>query len=434
MKIAFITAGAAGMYCGSCLRDNSLARTLMGRGHDVVLVPTYTPTRTDEPNVSLPRVFLGGINVYLQHKSAIFRHTPALADRLLDSPRLLNWAAGFALKTDAADLGALTVSMLRGEAGPDHKEFAKLVDWLAVEVRPDIVDLSNALLIALAAPLRRRLGVPVVCTLSGEDLFLDGLPEPWRSQALDLVRSQVSEVDGFVTFSRYYAEFMRDYIGVPESRVYQVPLGISLDGHGRAPVRTTSDTAPTVGYLSRICHEKGLHILIEAFRRLREQARFAGVRLRIAGFLGARDQAYWDKLRGEIAGCGLSDAVEYLGEVDRAAKIRFLQSLDVFSVPSVYRECKGLPVLEALANEVPVVQPWHGIYTELINATEAGLLVPPNDPQALADGIAQLLDNAPLRAELGRRGRAAIERLHNADRMAEATLAVYQSVTGRQKS
>jgi len=448
MKIAYITAGAAGMYCGSCLRDNALARALMARGHDVVLVPTYTPTRTDEPNVSQPRVFLGGINVYLQHKSAFFRHTPWFADRILDSPRLLNWAAGFGLKTAAAKLGALTVSMLRGEEGPDHKEFMKLANWLADAVRPDIVDISNGLLLGVAAPLRRLLGVPVVCTLSGEDLFLEGLPEPWHGEAIDLMRRRVADVDGFITFSHYYASFMLDYLQIPQAKLFQVPLGINLEGHGaeergsrmedrgsRGESQTENSdpsvTPPlTVGYLARICPEKGLHVLCEAFRILREQPKYAGCRLRIAGYLGPRDRPYWEELRRRIADWKLSDSVEYVGEPDRTEKIRFLQSLDVFSVPTVYRECKGLPVLEALANCVPLVQPWHGAFTEMLNATQGGILVPPNDPKALADGIAQLLDNPTLRSELGQRGRQAVERLYSAERMAEATLAVYQQVIG----
>ncbi len=435
MKIAYITAGAGGMYCGSCLRDNALARALLNRGHDVLLVPTYTPTKTDEPNVSVPQVFLGGINVYLQHKSAIFRHTPWFVDRWLDSPRLLNWAANRAIKTDAADLGALTVSMLRGEEGPDHKEFRKLVDWLAGEVKPGIVDISNGLLIGVAAPLRRALGVPVLCTLSGEDLFLDGLTEPWHSQAIELLRARVADVDGFITFSHFYASVMIERLRIPESKVFQVPLGITMDGHGDrgqgSGDRGQGSKPMTIGYLARICPEKGLHVLCESFRLLRQQPRFEACRLRVAGYLAPGDRPYFDELQRQIAawrpGCP-TDSFEYIGEPDRAGKIRFLQSLDVFSVPTVYREAKGLPVLEAWANGVPVVQPWHGAFTELVNATGGGVLVPPNDPKALADAIAQLLDNPVLRRELGQRGREAVVRLYTADRMAEATLAVYQKI------
>src|SRR5207244_8669724 len=115
MRIAYITAGAAGMFCGSCLHDNTLVASLIAQGHDALLIPTYTPIRTDEEDVSQHRVFFGGINVYLQQKLALFRHTPWFLDRLLDGRGLLNWVSRFAVRTRAEELGGLTVSMLQGE-------------------------------------------------------------------------------------------------------------------------------------------------------------------------------------------------------------------------------------------------------------------------------------------------------------------------------
>src|SRR5437763_4843600 len=146
MRIAYITAGAAGMYCGSCMRDNTLVAALVRQGHDALLVPTYTPIRTDEEDVSQHRVFFGGINVYLQQKLGLFRHTPWFLDRLLDLPRLLRWVSRFAVKTQAQDLGDLTVSVLEGEHAHQSKEVAKLVRWLGEEARPQGVNLTNALL------------------------------------------------------------------------------------------------------------------------------------------------------------------------------------------------------------------------------------------------------------------------------------------------
>src|SRR5207302_10706137 len=78
MKIAYITAGAAGMYCGSCMHDNTLAAALIAKGHDALLIPTYTPIRTDEADVSQRRVFFGGSTVSLQRKSGYFAITPWL--------------------------------------------------------------------------------------------------------------------------------------------------------------------------------------------------------------------------------------------------------------------------------------------------------------------------------------------------------------------
>src|SRR5438128_1077767 len=126
IRVAYITAGAAGMFCGSCIHDNTLVSALLAQGHDALLIPTYTPIRTDERDVSQRRVFFGGINVYLQQKFALFRHTPWLLDRLLDGRRLLRWVSGFAVQIEARKLGELTVSMLRGEHGNQRKEVAKL--------------------------------------------------------------------------------------------------------------------------------------------------------------------------------------------------------------------------------------------------------------------------------------------------------------------
>ncbi|HEY2148823.1 MAG TPA: glycosyltransferase family 1 protein, partial [Pirellulales bacterium] len=107
MKIAYLAAGAAGRYCGTCLHDNTLAAALTKRGIEILLVPTYTPLRTDEESVSLPRVFFGGVNVYLQQNSALFRHTPWFFDSLFDSPRLLDWLSRRSAGMNVAKLGAL---------------------------------------------------------------------------------------------------------------------------------------------------------------------------------------------------------------------------------------------------------------------------------------------------------------------------------------
>src|SRR2546421_11467882 len=171
MKIAYITAGAAGMFCGSCLHDNTLVAALIAQGHDALLIPTYTPIRTDEPDVSQKRVFFGGINVFLQQKLAFFRHTPWLLDRLLDAPRLLRWVSRFAVKTQAERLGDLTISMLKGEHGYQRKELAKLARWLATEHRPEIITLTNGLLSGLVPEIKRQVGVPIICVLQGDDIY-----------------------------------------------------------------------------------------------------------------------------------------------------------------------------------------------------------------------------------------------------------------------
>ena len=219
MKILAFTAGAANMYCGSCLRDNALASELISRGHHVTLLPVYTPTLTDEPNVSQEKVFFGGISVYLAQYVPLFRKSPQWLDRLWDWKPMLQLASRRSISTSPKMLGELTVSMLKGEAGFQQKEIAKLLDWLKHEGSTDLVSLPYSLLIGLARPIKEALDRPICCTLQGEDLFLEGLHEPYKSEALDLIRANVKHVDTFIAVSEYYAEFMPGYLGIPREKI-----------------------------------------------------------------------------------------------------------------------------------------------------------------------------------------------------------------------
>ena len=403
MRLAYLIAGAGGMYCGSCLRDNRLAATLIEQGRDVVLVPLYTPIRTDEVSVSTDRVYYGGINVFLQQKSALFRALPGPVARLLDAPSLLRRAMRLAGNTKPADLGELTVSMLRGQHGAQRAELAKLVAGLRA-IKPDVVCLPNLMFVGLAAELKRSLGATVLCTLSGEDIFVDALPEPHRTRAHELIERGARDVDGFVAVSNYYAAHATGHFRLPGDRVHVVEMGVRMDD-AVAPA-APADGPFTIGYLARICPEKGLANLVGALVRLREAGR--DCRVRAAGYLAPGERAYLDEVRALIARSGAGDAFEYLGEVDRDQKFAMLRSLHVLSVPTVYHEAKGLYVLEALACGVPVVQPRHGAFPELIEATGGGLLYDASDAGALAEAIASLMDDEPRRRELGESGRSAV--------------------------
>ena len=260
------------MYCGSCMRDNALASALHRQDVDITLIPTYTPIRTDEENVSLDHVFFGGINVYLQQRLPLFRHLPGFLTRFLDSPRLIRRLAGD-VETRPEQLGEMTISMLRGDAGFQSKEVHKLNQWLSDEFRPDLINLSNILIAGCVPALKERLPAPVLVTLQGDDIFLDSLPEPFRSRALDQIRQLVSSIDGFVVFSQYYADFMQDYFGIPADKIHQVPLGINTSDFHQStdPSKANSvdDSETCIGYLARLAPEKGLHILVDAFLDLK---------------------------------------------------------------------------------------------------------------------------------------------------------------------
>jgi glycosyltransferase involved in cell wall biosynthesis len=426
VRILSFTGGAGSMYCGSCLRDNALAAALLARGHDVVLTPVYTPTRTDERNVSQDHVFFGGISVYLEQHSAVFRHSPWLLDRIWDAPWVIRMATKRQIKVDPKSLGELTVSMLRGENGFQRKEIGKLLDWLGQEPTFDVVNLPYTLLLGLAAPLARELKAPICCTLQGEDLFLDGLGEPYREQSLQLIREASVHVDAFLPVSEYYRDYMPAYLGIPRDKMHVVPLGINLEGYSpRPPLRQGPFT---IGYLARIAPEKGLHVLCEAYRVLRERADGRPSRLVAAGYLAPEHHAYLDDIRAKMRGWGLEGQFAYRGEVDRAQKMEFLRGLHVLSVPATYEEPKGLFLLEAMAMGVPVVQPRRGAFPEIVESTGGGIVVDADDPGALAEGLLELWRDPDRAASLGARGAEGVREHYEVGRMAEAAEAVYSLV------
>jgi glycosyltransferase involved in cell wall biosynthesis len=412
------------MFCGSCLHDNTLAAALTALGHEALLIPCYTPLHTDEPDVSYRHVFLGGINAYLQQKLALFRHTPRFFDRVLDARPLLRWVARFAVRTQAQELADLAISVLRGEHGRQRKEVNRLVHWLADDLKPDIVLFSNVLLSGIVHPLRQRWNVPVLATLQGDDIFLDALPEAPRRVALQLVRDHCREIDGFIATSRYYADFMAEYLHIPREGIDVVYPGLNLNGHG-LPRSPRDGTPPTIGYFARICPEKGLHNLVEAYCRLRQAPDAPRVRLHVSGWLGDNHRAFFQEQKGRLGAAGLLDDFAHVESPDHASKVRFLQSINVLSVPTSYREPKGLYVLEALANGVPAVQPRHGSFPELIEATGGGVLVEPDNPADLAQALRRLLDDGAERDKLGQRGKQAVFERFHAQAMAEATLGVF---------
>ncbi len=426
MRITYITAGAGGMYCGSCIRDNALAARLTAAGHEVLLLPLYTPLLTDEENVSSDRLFYDGISVYLEEWVPLFRHTPWLLDRLWESPQLIRAVAGRAVQTEPESLGDLTVSVLEGTDGRQSKEVAKLVHWLRSQPRPDVVDISNSMLIALARPLKEALGAPVCCTLQGEDIFLSRLGKAHRDRCIELIAEHAQYVDRFVAVSDYCAERMCRFLGIPGAKIDVTPLGISVDGleNSARPERN----GLTIGHFGRVAPEKGLHVLCEAYRRLREAGRIERASIKVAGYLSPGHRSYLDSILQQAREWGLDGDVSYHGKLDREQKLEFLSTLDMLAVPAVYDDPKGLPLLEAMACGVPVIVPRRGTYTEFVERTGGGVLVQPDDVGALEAALERLAADRNHREELGRQGAAGVREHYTAEVMAERAVDVYRKV------
>ena len=407
------------MYCGACVRDNALAGALRRLGHAVVMAPLYLPLTLDEEDQSAGApIFFSGINVFLDQQSALFRKSPRWLHRLLASPSLLRLASGAAGRTRAEDLGEVTLSMLRGEEGNQARELEELIRWLRLE-KPQVVCLSNALLAGMARRIRAELRVPVICSLQGEDFFLDALPEPHRPAAWRLVAERAADVDLFIAPSRYFGGLMADRLKIAPERMKVVPNGINLDGFAAAATPGGKTGPPVLGYFARLCREKGLDQLVGAFIRLKKRDGLADLKLRVGGSCGPADQVVVDVLRDLLAAQNMLGDAEFCPNLSRAGKLEFLRSLTIFSVPARHPEAFGLYVIEALAAGVPVVQPDHGGFPELIATTGGGRLFAARNQDALADAIETLL-RAPEQARaMGEAGRLAVRQRYSVETMAE---------------
>ncbi|MFN7139791.1 MAG: glycosyltransferase, partial [Limisphaerales bacterium] len=370
MKIVQITPGAGKMYCGGCFRDNTLVSKLRKRGHSVTMVPLYLPLTLDEKDQSNGTpIFFGGISVYLDQKSALFRAAPRWLHRMFASPALLKMAAGSAAKTRAEDLGELTLSMLRGEEGKQKHELEELIDWLKKHEKPEIISLSNVLLVGLARRLKEELNVPIVCSLQGEDFFLDGLPENFRDEAWQTLAQRADDVDMFIPPSFYFADVMSKRLRIPAERMKVVHNGIDLDDYIVPDSKTKAQQPLTIGYFARMCREKGLDLLVDAYIALCQGGKVGDVRLKVGGSCGPADEKFVSEQREKLKEAGLIDRVEFHPNLTKEEKIKFLQSLTVFSVPALYGEAFGLYVIEALAAGVPVVQPRVAAFPEILRAS-----------------------------------------------------------------
>lgn len=417
MRIIQITPGSGdNFYCENCLRDNLIVRTLRNLGHDAILVPLYLPPQLEDTGKDNPTpIFFGGINVYLQQKLGLFCKTPRWVDKLFDSRGLLRMVAKKVGMTSAKDLGETTISMLRGEAGRQVKELDRLVDWLAKEAKPDVVCLSNALLAGLARRIKERLEVPVVCLLQDEDGFLDGLGEAYSLEAWRILRERLSDVDALIAVSEYYAAVMRKRLNLAAERVQVVYGGVEVERYQPAE---TPPEVPTIGFLSRMCEEKGLDLLAEAFIELKQEEEYRNLRLHIAGGQLGNDVGYIQKVKDQLGEAGVADDVQFWESFEGEERIRFLRSLSVLSVPERKGEAFGLYLLEAMATGVPAVQPRNGVAIELVEATGGGMLYEPNDAATLASALRDILGKEEKRRELGKRGREAV--LENFDMTASA--------------
>lgn len=427
MNIVQLTPGAGKMYCGNCFRDNALVKALRKMGHDTLMVPLYLPLTLEESDATEDTpIFFNGIKVYLEQKSAAFRRAPRFVHELVGARRFLDWASGRTAKTRPEDVGDLTISMLRGEEGNQARELDELMRFLESQGRPDVVSLSNALLLGLARRIRAGLDVPVVCLLQGELAFIDAMPEPLRGDVWELAAERARDVDLFIAPSHYFGELMQARLKLPAEKVKVIYNGINLEGYSPAPA---APRPPVIGFFARMCRDKGLDLLVEAWLRLKARNQVEDVQLWIGGGCGPGDEPFVAELRDRINGKGWISDVQYHPNLTLENKQQFLRSLTVLSVPALYGEAFGLYLAEAFASGVPVVQPNTAAFPEIVEASRAGITYdPPDDPDALSASLERLLMDKRRIQELRQNARRAAEQQFSLENMARQYLETFEAL------
>ncbi|MEM6911161.1 MAG: glycosyltransferase family 4 protein [Verrucomicrobiota bacterium] len=407
MKILHLTPGTGAFHCGSCLRDQDLAKGVRAAGHDFTVIPLYLPLVVDHESAETEGapIFLGGVNLYLQQKLPLFRHTPRWLDRLLDGRSFLRKAGRRVGMTSARDLGEMTVGSLRGMEGPQRKEIGRLIDWMASQKGFEVISISNALLLGLVPELQARLpGARLVCSLQGEDTFLDSLTDPWRADSWNRLRALARGVDLFTAVSHYHGQLMQKRLDLSDSQLRVVSNGVDVEAFAPAP--PDPPKVPVIGYLARLFPDKGLLTFVEAFLKFRQTELGREAQALIAGACLPADEPWVEDCRQRLRAQGCEAAVTWLPNCSFEEKVAFFHQLSVFSVPAVYGESFGLYVVEAMASGVPVVQPRHGGFVEIVERAGGGLLVePPGDPSALAEAWEEVLGDEEGRARLAREAR-----------------------------
>ncbi len=427
MKIVHIIPGSGGtFYCQNCMRDNQLIESLRNLGHDVKMVPMYLPLNVDVHGLmgDTP-VFYGAINIYLKEKVAFYRHAPMWVERLFDSEALLQMAAKKAGSTRASGLEEMTISTLLGEEGSQASELDNMVRYLKQHVQPDVVHLSNALLLGLARRMKNDLGARVVCSLQDENEWIDPMRPQYQDKVWDLMGERAKDVDAFIAASQFYADKSIEKMNLPPDSVHVVYGGIDFDGYQPSALSTNP---PVIGYLCRMNEDFGLGIVFDAFIKLKQDERFKNAQLKLTGGYTGDDKPFLKKKLKDAANAGFSDSVFVLEEFDKAHRIEFLKSLTLLSVPVLVGEAFGAYQIEALAAGVPIVQPNLGGYPEFIQATGGGIIYEPNDSDQLVEAWKSLLLNPQKMKQMGEQGKKVVLERFSMNHMAQRIVAVYKGI------
>jgi glycosyltransferase involved in cell wall biosynthesis len=427
MKIVNIVPGFGGtFYCGNCLRDSGYTKSLIKLGHDAMMLPIYLPLtlehgveKDDHP------IFYGAVNIYLKQNFRIFRNMPAWMERMFNSSGILSYAAKKAGSTRTEGLEEMTISMLMGREGNQNRELQELIDFLKVHEKPDVVHLSNALLLGLANQIREQLKVPVVCSLQDEDVWVDAMNDFYREKVWKLMADKAADVDAFIAVSDYYAKEMKAKMNIPDRKLKVVPIGIDSSIYRYAPPK---EDPPVIGYISRMYPEHGFGLLIDAFILLKQKPEFRHVQLKLSGGYTADDKKFVKKQLNKLKKAGRGHDVEIIEDHLPENRYHFFNQLTILTVPVLKGEAFGTYQLESMACGIPLVQPALGAFPEIIETTGGGVTYTPNSPEALANKWMEVLSDPGKIREMSEQGKKAVAEKYGIDHISSQILEIYQSL------
>ena len=426
MNIVQIIPGSGGsFYCGNCLRDSKYVVALREQGHQVIKIPMYLPIFADEHDIKEIPVFYGAVSIYLKQLYPIFRKAPAWFDQFLNSKPILKIAASMAGSTNAKGLEEMTVSMLLGEDGNQQEELERMIDWMAVHCKPDIVHISNALLLGLAHQIREKLKVPVVCSLQDEDVWVDAMQPRFRDIIWKLMSEKAKDVNLFIGVSHFFSEVMKKRLNLPDEKIQSLYLGVDPADYEFIP---TSQKGRNIGYISRMCHENGFDILVDAFILLRRNSDFNDVKLILTGGSTGADTKYIKAIRKKLSQVNLGGEVEFIEDFEETSRRSFFKKVSVVSVPVRNGEAFGMYLLESMASGVPVVQPPLGAFPEIVKRSGGGINYDQNTPESLCKALSELLADPEKLELLSRGGRNGVEINFNINVQSTEMTRVYQKL------
>jgi len=424
MKVVQIIPGSGGsFYCGNCLRDSKYIESIRAQGLEVIIIPMYLPLLPREKNKEEIPVFYGAISIYLKQLFPVFRHAPAWVEKILNSKLLLKLAAGLANSTRSNGLEDMTISMLLGEHGQQKEELEKMVSWLEHHYKADLIHISNALLLGLAHTLKERLKIPVVCSLQDEDVWVDGMDEAFKEKTWNLLREKAKDVDQFISVSHYFTSFMKENLSLPQNKITTLHLGVDPADYS---YRNAAEKGKNIGFLSRLCEENGLDILVDAFILLKKMPGNDDSKLLLTGGSTGDDTHFIADQKRKIHQAGLTDQVLFIHDFSAQKRNAFLDQVTLMTVPVKHGEAFGIYLTEAMAAGIPIVQPALGAFPEIVSGSGGGVIYPDNTPQALAETLNALLADKKKLRTLSANARQSIEKTFNIHALSKEMASIYQ--------